>query len=153
MRQFWLKLQDSERRTLLLGATVVALAVVYVVFSQHLGERSTLQQHREDLLAQERWLQEQADLLAQLDNVCSPVQLLSLEPEALLRQLAQRAKVDIEQLSVSDNRHTLNLRGEGNNVLQLAQQSLCQGLALESIKLSLTDKTLVQARLEVRHER
>jgi len=173
MRQNWLKLQDRERRTVLLGAAVLAVAVVYMLFSQRLEERNALQQQREALLAQDLWLNEQADLLAQLDSVCAGVRPLQQEPEALLRLLAQRAKVDIVQLTVSDNRHTLNLSGEGNDVLLLAQQSMCQGLALESITLLLTENTgeepesgssestlearggkaLVQARMELRHER
>jgi len=81
--------------------------------------------------------------------------------------------VDIVRLTVSDSGHVLNLQGEGNDVLLLAQQSICQGLALENIKLSLTENlakqlesgsgantsenrvgnTQVQARLELRHER
>jgi type II secretory pathway component PulM len=173
MRQYWFKLQDRERRTVLLGVTVLAVAVVYMLFSRSLEERNVLQQKREELLARELWLNEQADLLAQLDSVCAGVQPLQQEPEVLLRQLAQQAKVDIVQLTVSDNLHTLNLGGEGNDVLLLVQQSMCQGLALESITLLLTEsarsepesdssestlqirggKALVQARMELRHER
>lgn len=137
MRQYWHNLQDSERRTVLLGAAVLALAVVYLLFSQRLDERGALQQRKAELLAQEQWWQEQADLLARLDNACSGAQLLQREPEALLRLLAQRAQVDIVQLTASGNRYALDLRGEGNAVLQLAQQSMCQGLALESISLAL----------------
>jgi type II secretory pathway component PulM len=139
LRQYWHKLQESERRTLLLGAAVLALALVYLLLSQGLDERSFLQQRKADLLEQEQWLQEQAVLLIQLDNTCSGVQMLQLEPEALLRLLAQRTKLDILTLTASGNRYVLVMSGDGNDVLMLAQQSICQGLALERIDLSLTE--------------
>jgi len=139
LRQYWHKLQDSERRTLLLGAAVLALGMVYLLLSQAVDERSVLRQRKATLLEQEKWLQEQAELLAQLDNTCPGAQRLQLEPEALLRLLAQRAKLDVLTLTASGNRYVLVLRGNGNDVLLLAQQSICQGLALERIDLSLSE--------------
>ncbi len=162
MKRYWQKLQESERRTLLLGAAVLLVAAIYLLFSQGLEERDSLQRRRADLLAQEQWWQEQAALLARLDNACAEAPMPQHETEALLRLLAQRAQLDLLRLAVSGNHYSLDLRGEGNDVLRLAQLGMCQGLALEHISVAplagaagetaATDKagkTWVQAHLEL----
>jgi type II secretory pathway component PulM len=138
LRQYSHKLQDSERRTVLLGIATLALALVYLLLSQSLDQRKFLQQRKADLLAQEQWLHEQAVLLSQLGNRCAGSQTLELGPDALLRLLAQRAALDIVNLTAAGSRYVLELSGDGNAVLMLAQQSICQGLAVERIDLSRT---------------
>lgn len=143
MLDFWHGLQQRERHIITAGGALLVLAALWLLSSSLLTERSRLLEEKNRLAENLDWVSEQSELLAQIQNSCAGNRILDEAPEQLFQRLAQRNQLSLDELQRSRD-GVLHLRfssSDGNRMLSLAHQSICQGYMLESISITQRDET------------
>lgn len=138
VQQFWYDLQQRERHIIAGGTALILFAALWLLGDSLLSERSRLQEEKQRLVDNLGWLQEQSALLADMQHSCADSRILDEGPERLFEMLAQRNQSSLEDLQRSRDGvlHLTFSSGNGNRLLTLAHQSVCQGYMLESISIT-----------------
>ncbi|MAY02368.1 MAG: hypothetical protein CMQ38_05235 [Gammaproteobacteria bacterium] len=153
LTQFWSALQQRERRTILAGALLILLAALYLIFDSIWVTRSALMDERADLLAEQTWMQDQAELAVQLQNNCRDLRIMSLAARERLNLLVNRNNLTLQNLRVNDDNYSFELRTEdGNNILQFIHHSACQGFSLSALTINREAANAYLGRVEFHHE-
>lgn len=143
MLKSWQGLQQRERHIITAGGALLVLAALWLLSDNLLTERNRLLEEKNRLAENLVWMREQSELLAQIQHSCAGSRILDDDPEQLFQRLAQRNQLSLDELQRSRD-GVLHLRfssSDGNRVLALVHQSVCQGYMLESISITQRDET------------
>ena len=147
-------LQEREKLVVSAGATVVLLALIYMVLSPQLDRHRDLTQQQADLQADMMWLQDQRAVVSQLTNSCSQTDTSTDSATEVLTRLIRRNQLRLQNLrEVSGGFELRVFSSDANRIVRLAHQIACEGFVVDGMEVSLssTERNQWDASMEVRH--
>lgn len=149
----WNGLQRREQLFVAGGAALIVGVALFLALSSLRQTNQELTEYRDMLEADLRWLQEQSELIARLDNSCTQGTTELGSDTAVLGSLARRSGLpDSRWQDRGANRYLLSMdKVDGNRMLRLAYQATCEGFTVDRLALetSTEDKNLVNGQMEV----
>lgn len=100
-------------------------------------------------------MQAQAEVMAGLQNDCPQLQIESQDPRDFMSRQAERSRLQVTAMTATSASSTrLQVSGvDGNAVLRLAYQLVCQGYSLQKLEVMPdAQNSRFSGLLEVQHE-
>ena len=138
---FWNSLQSREKLIIVVGAALVFLVALWLLFNSLINQRSDLVNSRDNILGQIESFEDRADMLARLRSSCADSLILEGSAEDILYLMARRQQVVINNIQ-NGRSNSFVLQASANNgdaVLRYVHQLSCQGFSLGSLELKTND--------------
>jgi len=137
--------QPRERLIVSLGAALLVVAAIYMALLPAMQKNAELEQRHKSLSQDFQWLRDQSAVVSSLDSSCAGQVIQSGKKKEVISRIARRNQLKLLVLDQDDlSFFSFTVSGvTPNRILQVIHQLTCQGLALESLDVRLSDDAKV----------
>ncbi len=137
--------QPRERLIVTLGAALLVVAAIYMALLPAMQKNAELEQRHKSLSQDFQWLRDQSAVVSSLDSSCAGQVIQSGKKKEVISRIVRRNQLKLLVLDQDDlSFFSFTVSGATpNRILQVIHQLTCQGLALESLDVRLSDDAKV----------